>query len=51
MTSLADKVLGWLLDLEFFLQNLATNGLDVEFMESTLKKLAGDAKLLVELVW
>lgn len=50
MSSLAHKVLDRFLDLELPLKDLTTDGLDVELIECTLKKLARDTKLFVELI-
>lgn len=50
MTSLADKVLDRLFDLELSFKNLTTDGLDVELIERTLEELARNTKLLVELI-
>lgn len=50
MSSLAHKILDRLLDLELSLEDLTTDGLDVELIERTLKKLARDTELFFELI-
>lgn len=50
MTRLADEILDRVLDMELSLKYLAPNGLDVELIESALEELAGNTKLLVQLI-
>jgi hypothetical protein len=47
---LADEILDRVLDMELPLKNFATNGLNVELIEGVLEELAGDTKLLVQLI-
>lgn len=50
MARFADEVLDRVLDFELPLKYLTPNGLDVEFIKSALEKLAGNTKLLVQLI-
>lgn len=51
MSSLADKVLHRVADIEFFLEELASDSLNIVLIQGTFEKFARDTKLLVQLIW
>lgn len=50
MSSFADKVFDRLLDFELPLENLFTDGLNVELIEGSFEKFTRDPELLVQLI-